>query len=62
VPRLNRILGLKELGFSLEDVRAMVDAELPAEQMRGMLESCERDLQARIVEAQGQLASVIMWV
>jgi F-type H+/Na+-transporting ATPase subunit beta len=58
VPRLNRILGLKELGFSLEDVRAMVEAELPAEQMRQMLEGRERDLQMRITEAQGQLAEV----
>jgi F-type H+-transporting ATPase subunit beta len=58
VPRLNRILSLRELGFPLEDVRAMIDAELSTEQMRQMLEGRERDLLTRIAEAQGQLAEV----
>ena len=35
--RLNRIVALKDLGFSLEAVGRLLDADLSAEQLRGML-------------------------
>ena len=37
MPRLNRILALKGLGFSLEQIAAALDEGLTPEQMRGML-------------------------
>jgi DNA-binding transcriptional MerR regulator len=37
LPRLNRILALKELGFSLEEVESMIDTDVPADQLRGLL-------------------------
>jgi DNA-binding transcriptional MerR regulator len=35
--RLNRIVALKDLGFTLDQVRAMLDEQVSAEQLRGML-------------------------
>ena len=37
LPRLNRILAMKEMGFSLEQIGQLLDADLSAEQMRSML-------------------------
>ena len=37
LPRLNRILVLKELGFSLEQIARLLDQETSVEEMRGML-------------------------
>lgn len=37
LPRLNRILTLKELGLSLDQIRQMVDSDISAEEIRGML-------------------------
>ena len=35
--QLNRIVALKDLGFTLEQVRAMLDEQVGVEQVRGML-------------------------
>ncbi len=37
LPRLNRILALKELGFSLDQVRTIIDEPLTVQELRGML-------------------------
>lgn len=37
LPRLNRILALRDLGFSLEQISGMLDDQLSTEQMLGML-------------------------
>lgn len=37
LPRLNRILVLKGLGFSLDDIRQMLDSDLSSSELRGML-------------------------
>jgi DNA-binding transcriptional MerR regulator len=37
LPRLNRILALKELGLTLEQIKPLLDGEIPAEEMRAML-------------------------
>jgi DNA-binding transcriptional MerR regulator len=36
LPRLNRIVALKDLGFSLEQIAKMLEEDLPFEQLRGM--------------------------
>ena len=35
--RLNRIIALKDLGFTLDQVRAVLNEQVSAEQLRGML-------------------------
>lgn len=37
LPRLNRIIALKDLGFKLEEIRALIDEDLTIDQIRGML-------------------------
>jgi DNA-binding transcriptional MerR regulator len=50
IPRLSRILALKELGFSLEQIGRMLDDHLTVDQVRGMLRlkyaEAEQDIQA----------------
>ena len=41
LPRLNRILTLRELGFSLEQIGALLETNLPSDQLLGMLEGGE---------------------
>jgi DNA-binding transcriptional MerR regulator len=45
--RLNRIIALKDLGFTLEQVRTMLDQQVSAEQLRGMLRLRQAELQTR---------------
>lgn len=58
MPRLNRILALKELGFALEDIRQMADSNLPITDMHDMLVKREADLIEQIAAAQSQLEAV----
>ena len=37
LPRLNRILALKDLGLSLDEIGAILNEELVLEELRGML-------------------------
>ncbi len=37
LPRLNRVLALKEMGMSLDEIESLIDADVPADQLRGML-------------------------
>ena len=56
--RLNRIIALKDLGFSLEQVRAMLDQQVSAEQLRGMLRLRQAELQSQIAADTSRLAQV----
>ena len=58
LPRLNRILALKELGFSLEQVVHMVDEHVSAEQLGKMLTSKQAELQYSLLAEQMRLAQV----
>ncbi|HEX2620420.1 MAG TPA: F0F1 ATP synthase subunit beta, partial [Phototrophicaceae bacterium] len=60
VPRLNRIVALKDLGFALDDIRQMVagDSELPTPQLRQMLLQRQSDLVVQIEAAERQLHQV----
>jgi DNA-binding transcriptional MerR regulator len=65
LPRLNRILALRDLGLSLDQVRQIVDDNLSAEEMRGMLRMRRAQLQGDIVAAQAQLRQVdvrLRWI
>src|SRR5580765_5663921 len=37
LPRLNRLLALKDLGFTLDQIGPVLDAEVGLDQLRGML-------------------------
>ena len=58
LPRLNRILALKDLGLSLEQIRTILRDELSAEEMRGMLRLRQAELERQVLETQAQLARV----
>lgn len=56
--RLNRILALKDLGLSLEQIALLLQEELPPEQMRGMLRIKQVEIQAQVEEEQARLSRV----
>ena len=56
--QLNRIVALKELGFTLEQVRAMLDEQVSAERLRGMLALRRAQLEAALAADAARLAQV----
>lgn len=56
--RLHRILALKGLGFSLEQIGAALNEGLTPEQMRGMLRLRHAQISQQLAEAQSQLVEV----
>jgi len=58
LPRLHRILALKGLGFSLEQIGVVLAEGLTPEQMRGMLRLRHAQISQQLAEAQGQLVDV----
>ena len=50
LPRLHRILALKDLGFSLEEIGRLLEGDLTAEQMRGMLKLRQAEIRQRVEE------------
>jgi DNA-binding transcriptional MerR regulator len=56
--RLHRIMALKELGLSLEQIALMMSDELSSEQIRGMLRLQQAQIQQRVREDQVRLAQV----
>jgi effector-binding domain-containing protein len=58
LPRLNRLLVLKDLGFSLEQIAQLLDEALPPAQIRGMLRLKQAEIQQRVQEEQARLARI----
>jgi len=58
LPRLNRILTLKDLGLSLAQVGELLDGDLPAEQIRGMLRLKQAEAHQKVEDEQTRLARV----
>jgi DNA-binding transcriptional MerR regulator len=58
LPRLNRILALKDLGLSLAQIARLLDGDLPPAQIRGMLRLKQAELQQQVHEKQARLARV----
>jgi DNA-binding transcriptional MerR regulator len=56
--RLNRILALKDLGFSLEQIAQVLEGEVTAEQLRGMLTLKQAEIAQRIDAEQERLQRV----
>jgi DNA-binding transcriptional MerR regulator len=55
LPRLNRILALRDLGFSLEQIADMLDADLPSEQLLGMLKLKQAEIEQQMQAEQARL-------
>ena len=58
LPRLNRILALKDLGFSLEQIKLMLVDGLSVEQLRSMLMVQRNQVEQRLSEEQTRLARI----
>jgi DNA-binding transcriptional MerR regulator len=56
--RLNRVIALKDLGFTLGQVRVLLDEQVSAEQLRGMLRLRQAELHAQITADVSRLAQV----
>jgi DNA-binding transcriptional MerR regulator len=58
LPRLNRILVLKELGLSLEEIARVLDSNLSAAELRGMLMVRRSDAQRALTEEMERLRHI----
>ncbi|MEU6486254.1 MerR family transcriptional regulator [Streptomyces sp. NPDC046887] len=56
--RLNRVIALKDLGFTLEQVAAILDEQVGPEELRGMLRLRQAELESAMAEAAARLAGV----
>ena len=57
-PRVNRLVALKDLGFTLDQVGRILDGGVGAEELRGMLRLREAELAAQIAADQQRLDGV----
>ena len=58
LPRLHRILALKDLGLSLEQIGDLLEGDLSTDQIRGILRLKQVEIQQQVQEEQAQLARV----
>ena len=58
LPRLNRILALKDLGLSLDEIASVLDEELSVAELRGMLRLKQTEISRQVLEQQDRLARV----
>jgi DNA-binding transcriptional MerR regulator len=58
VPRLNRILALKELGLSLEQIALLLQETVSLSQLQAMLRDKRAEREARVREGRARLARV----
>ncbi|HQV71277.1 MAG TPA: MerR family transcriptional regulator [Thermoflexales bacterium] len=56
--RLNRILALKDLGFSLEQIRGLLIKQVSPDELRGMLKLRLADVEREMEETQARLTRV----
>ncbi len=58
LPRLNRLLALKDLGFSLEQIARVLNEGVTHEQLRGMLMLARGEGEHRLKEEQDRMARI----
>lgn len=58
IPRLNRIVAFKDLGFSLEQIRQLLNDQISPDQMRGMLRLKQAEVQQSIEAEQTRLRRI----
>lgn len=62
LPRLQRILVLKEMGLGIKEIRHLLAGELSAEELKRMLRAKQDELQAQIQAANAQLSRLKAWL
>jgi DNA-binding transcriptional MerR regulator len=58
LPRLNRILALKDLGLALDQIAQLLEGDLSPDQIRGMLRFKQIELEEQLQEEQARLRRV----
>jgi DNA-binding transcriptional MerR regulator len=58
LPRLNRLVALKGLGFTLEQVGSVLDAQVTAEELRGMLTLRRAQIEEQIAADRDRLTEI----
>ena len=58
LPRLNRIIALKELGFALEEISRLLDANISVDEMHLLLERRRKELEQRVRDDQDRLTQI----
>src|SRR5215472_9864508 len=58
LPRLNRIVALKDLGFSLQQIAQILEENLPLEQLQGMFKLKQAQIQQVIETEQSRLERI----
>ncbi|MGB7876780.1 MAG: MerR family transcriptional regulator [Anaerolineales bacterium] len=58
LPRLNRILALKDLGFSLAEIGNLLEEDVSLEQLHGMLRVRQSEAQQRVRDEQERLERI----
>src|SRR5512139_1807047 len=58
LPRLNRILALKDLGLSLDQIGDLIKRDLPPDQLRGMLMVKQAEIEQEMQAMQAQMRRV----
>ena len=58
LPRLNRILALKDLGLSLDQIGELIKRDLPVDQLRGMLMLKQAEIEQEMQAMQTQMRRV----
>jgi DNA-binding transcriptional MerR regulator len=56
--RLNRVIALKDLGFTLQQIRAVLDEQVTVDQLRGMLRLRRAELEAAMAADAARLSRV----
>jgi len=62
LPRLYRILALKDLGFALDEIGRLIEGELSVEQMRGMLKLRQAEIRQKMEQEAVRLERVELWL
>jgi DNA-binding transcriptional MerR regulator len=62
LPRLNRILALKEVGLPLEEIFRLLEGDLPIDRVRESLQNRRAELARSIERERSQLAEVESWL
>ena len=58
LPRAHRIIALKDLGFSLEQIAGLLNQKLPPERLRRILSRRQEELSRQVREDQARLVRV----
>lgn len=62
LPRLHRILALRDLGFSIESIGQLLEQDLGAEQIHGMLLLRQAEIRDKMAEEEQRLKRVTAWL